>query len=397
MFFMILILVIYNNPAVTTSPLCLYSICAMRLMKKHNRALCCLFGFVLLYNFLSWSKTMLHLSQIETSGPSSPEDNITILLWHWPFGVRYRLERGVCMDKYEIPRCFLEDNRSLFTRADVVVFHHYELWTGHSKLPLHLTRPPMQKWLWLSLEPPMNNHNLSNYNSLFNWTMSYRRDADIFMPYGELVSKRTNATYVIPKKSDCLVCWVVSKYKANQSRSLVFQQLKKHIPSKLIEVYGQWSQRPLSNKKLLSTISQCYFYLAFENSVSTDYITEKLWRNSLQAGSVPVVLGPPRNIYELSIPPESFIHVNDFSSIKALANFLSQVAADRERYESYFRWHNYYDVRMYTDWRERLCNICTRYDQLSKHKKVYNDLYSWVNNNWLFQGSCFIWKCGFSI
>lgn len=358
----------------TTSPLCLYSICAMRLMKNYKCALCCLFGFVLLYNFLSWSKTT------ETSGPKGPEDNTTILLWHWPFGVRYKLERGVCMDQYKIPRCFLEDNRSVFAQADVVVFHHNELWTGHSKLPLHLTRSPMQKWLWLSLEPPMNNHNLSNYNSLFNWTMSYRRDADIYMPYGGLVSKWTNTTYAIPKKSECLVCWVVSKYNANQSRSLVFKQLEKHIPSKLIEVYGQWSKRPLSNKKLLSTISRCYFYLAFENSVSTDYITEKLWRNSFQAGSVPVVLGPPRKIYELSIPPESFIHVNDFSSIQALANFLRQVAADRERYESYFRWHNKYNVRMCTDWRERLCNICTRYDQLSKHKKVYNDLYSWVNS-----------------
>ncbi|KAG1958428.1 alpha-(1,3)-fucosyltransferase 7 [Pimephales promelas] len=352
----------------------------MQLLKQHNHVLCCLFGFVLLYNFLSWSINSLLLSQIETSRPKILEHNITILLWHWPFGVPYRVGRGVCMDKYEIPRCFLEDNQSNFTQADVVVFHYHELWTGHSKLPLHLTRPPMQKWLWLSLEPPTNNHNLSNYNGLFNWTMSYRRDADIFMPYGELVSKRTNATYVIPKKSDCLVCWVVSKYKANQSRSLVFQQLKKHIPSNRIEVYGQWSKRPLSKKKLLSTISRCYFYLAFENSISTDYISEKLWQNSLQAGSVPVVLGPPRNIYELSIPPESFIHVNDFSSVKALATFLSQVAADKERYESYFRWHHYYDVRLYTDWRERLCHICMHYDQLSKHKKVYSDLYSWVNS-----------------
>lgn len=283
------------------------------------------------------------------------------------------------MSQYKIPRCFLEDNRSLFSQADVIVFHHQELWTGYSELPLHLSRPPMQKWIWLSLEPPMNNRDLRNYASIFNWTMSYRRDADIFMPYGELIAKSTNTTYVIPSKSDCLVCWVVSKYKSNQSRSLVFHQLKKHIPSRRIEVYGQWTNRPLSNKKLLSTISQCYFYLAFENSISTDYITEKLWRNSFQAGSVPVVLGPPRNVYELYIPPGSFIHVNDFSSVKELAAFLNQVAADRKRYESYFKWHLHYDVRMYTDWRERLCHICLHHEQLSEHKKVYNDLYSWVN------------------
>ncbi|XP_051533452.1 alpha-(1,3)-fucosyltransferase 7 [Myxocyprinus asiaticus] len=352
----------------------------MELMKLHGRALYCLFAFILLYNFLSWSKNLLLLNQIGTSQPQCLQENITILLWHWPFGVHQRLDRNVCLDKYGIPGCFLEDNRSIFAQADVVVFHHHELWTGHSKLPLHLRRPPMQKWLWLSLEPPMNNHNLSNYNGLFNWTMSYRHDADIFMPYGQLVSKNlTDDRYVIPKKGDCLICWVVSKYKANQNRSLVFQQLMKHIPSKLVEIYGHWPKRPLSDNKLLSSISRCYFYLAFENSISTDYITEKLWRNSLQAGSVPVVLGPPRKIYELSIPPESFIHVNDFSNTKALATFLKQVAANRKHYESYFRWRNYYSVRTYTDWRERLCTICIHYHQLSRHIKVYNDLYSWVN------------------
>uniref|UniRef100_A0A671KQP6 Fucosyltransferase n=1 Tax=Sinocyclocheilus anshuiensis TaxID=1608454 RepID=A0A671KQP6_9TELE len=304
---MILVLVNYNNLSVTTSPLCLYSICAMQLMKKkkQNCALCCLFGFVLLYNFLSWSKNMLLLSQIETSGPKSPEYNITILLWHWLFRVRYRLERGVCTDKYEIPAFWsITDPFSSGLATPNVL----------STLRVHQCKSGFgYRWNLL------NNHNLSNYNSLFNWTMRYHRGADIFMPYGELVSKRTNATFITPKKSNCLVCWVVSKYKANQS-----------------QVYGQWSKRPLSNKNLLSTISRCYFYLAFENSISTDYIREKLWRNSLQAGSVPVVLGPPRNIYELSIPP--VIHS---CSIKALATFLSQVADNRERYESYFRWHNY--------------------------------------------------------
>lgn len=351
----------------------------MRCFKQHGCALYCLLAFVLLYNFLS-QKKLPFLSLIGSSPPRIVQQNITILLWHWPFGVPYSLDGDVCLSKYGIPRCFLEDNRSVFPQADVVVFHHQELWTGRSQLPLHLFRPPMQKWVWLSLEPPVNNHNLSNYNDLFNWTMSYRHDADIFMPYGELVSTNTNDTYAIPTKGNCLIGWVVSRYKANQKRSLVFRQLLNHVSSTRIEIYGKWPKRPLSNNNnLLSTISRCYFYLAFENSISTDYITEKLWRNSLQAGSVPVVLGPPRNVYELSIPQEAFIHVDDFNSTEALAAFLTQVAANRERYESYFRWHRHYNVKTYTDWRERLCHICRHYHRLSKHKKVYNDLYSWVN------------------
>uniref|UniRef100_A0A3B3QW46 Fucosyltransferase n=1 Tax=Paramormyrops kingsleyae TaxID=1676925 RepID=A0A3B3QW46_9TELE len=96
--------------------------------------------------------------------------------------------------------------------------------------------------------------------------------------------------------------------------------------------------KPLDSDQLLPTISRCYFYLAFENSVYRDYITEKLWNNALLAGSVPVVLGPPRANYEAFIPKDSFIHVDDFNSIKELADFLNQLASDKERYESYFRW-----------------------------------------------------------
>ncbi|XP_062874186.1 alpha-(1,3)-fucosyltransferase 7 [Trichomycterus rosablanca] len=324
---------------------------------------------------------MLHLlifRQLSSAPVYLRPQNLSILVWHWPFGISYNLEGDICWSRFGIPGCFLNDNRSLFSQSDVVVFHHHELWTGHSNVPLHLPRPPNQKWLWLSLEPPIKNRNQSAYNGLFNWTMSYRRDADIFMPYGKLIPKKTNKTFLIPQKQKCLVSWVVSNYKQDYIRSKIFQQLKQYIPAELIEVYGNWNKRPLSAKKLLPTISRCYFYLAFENSAYQDYITEKLWRNSLQAGSVPLVYGTSRANYERLVPPDSFIHVNDFSSIKDLAAFLMQVASNKSHYEFYFKWHHSYEVKTYTDWRERFCSICIYYNQLPMHK-VYHDLYSWGN------------------
>ncbi|XP_030647626.1 alpha-(1,3)-fucosyltransferase 7 [Chanos chanos] len=313
------------------------------------------------------------LHQLGDSRPHAVRRNLTILLWHWPFGVPYNLTGNVCLEKYNIPDCILVDNRSFFSRADIVVFHHHELWTGRSSLPLHLSRPPMQLWVWLSLEPPQNNRNLSVYNGIFNWTMSYRQDADIFTPYGKLVPRVSNVTYIIPNKKTYLACWVVSNYKPYYYRSKVYQQLKNFIH---VEVYGRWIRRYVSEKNLLSTLAKCSFYLAFENSVFKDYITEKLWRNSFQAGTVPVVLGPPRENYEAFVPPESFIHVDDFRSIRELASFLEKLASNKTRYESYLSWHDNHDVKTYTDWRERLCNICTRYHQLPMHK-VYHNLHHW--------------------
>uniref|UniRef100_A0A3Q1BFU6 Fucosyltransferase n=1 Tax=Amphiprion ocellaris TaxID=80972 RepID=A0A3Q1BFU6_AMPOC len=304
------------------------------------------------------------------------QKNISILLWHWPFGHSYRLSGDKCLTMFNISHCSLTDNTSTFSTADVVVFHHQELSRGLSSLPLHLDRPASQHWVWLSMEPPVNNANLSRFNGLFNWTMSYRRDADIFIPYGKTIMKRDDLGFQAVSNRSCLVSWVVSKYRPQQARAGIYESLKKYIP---IEVYGKWNKKPLSDKKLLPTIAKCLFYLSFENSEAKDYITEKLWRNAFQAGVIPVVLGPSRATYEAVAPPHSFIHVADFKHTADLATYLKHVIADRQTYEMYFKWHRTHRIKTYTDWRERLCQICVKYPNLPVNK-VYQDLERWVNN-----------------
>ncbi|KAM3874364.1 alpha-(1,3)-fucosyltransferase 7-like [Diretmus argenteus] len=310
--------------------------------------------------------------------------NVTVLLWYWPFGHSYNLKGDVCWDWYHIPHCRLVDQRSLYPIADVVVFHNRELKLGRQKLPLHLPRPHGQRWVWMSLESPEHNGNLQPYAEVFNLTMSYRSDADIKIPYGELLPKETGdkehgaeggAVDSVLLNRSALVCWVVSNYKARYRRSQVYNDLKAVVP---IKVYGRWKRKPLSRRALLPTISQCYFYLAFENSASKDYITEKLWRNAYQAGAVPVVLGPPLNNYKVTAPPNSFIHVDEFVSVEDLGKHLKQLAEDKKRYADYFNWKQHWKVKLYTDWRERLCRICSQYSSLP-HQKVYSDLEAWVN------------------
>uniref|UniRef100_A0A3Q3W4V1 Fucosyltransferase n=1 Tax=Mola mola TaxID=94237 RepID=A0A3Q3W4V1_MOLML len=307
---------------------------------------------------------------------SGSQRNITILLWHWPFGNSYRLNRDKCLELYNISRCFLTDNTSAYSTADVVVFHHQELSRGLSLLPMHQDRPASQHWVWLSLEPPANNANLTQLNGLFNWTMSYRHDADIHIPYGRTMLGGDERGFQTVSNRSCLVSWVVSKYWPHQDRAIFYQSLKKYIP---IEVYGKWNKKTLPNRRLLPTIAKCYFYLSFENCQAKDYISEKLWRNAFQAGAVPVVLGPSRATYEALAPPGSFIHVADFKSPADLAAHLKLVAADTQAYEKYFMWHQTHRIKTYTDWRERLCQICVKYPSLPA-KRVYQDLESWVNS-----------------
>lgn len=302
--------------------------------------------------------------------------NVTILLWHWPFGKSFSLEGDVCWDLYRIPRCRLVDQRSLFPSADVVVFHNRELLQGQ-KLPFDLPRPQCQRWAWMSLEAPGHNGKLRKYANVFNMTISYRRDADITIPYGELLPDEAvgHQTEDVPLNKTSLVCWVVSNYWHKHKRSQVYNELTATVP---VKVYGRWTRTRLSSRELLPTISRCYFYLAFENSIAKDYITEKLWRNAYQGGAVPVVLGAPLGDYKAVAPPNSFIHIDEFQSVQDLGEYLQQLAEDKKRYSEYFTWKRQWKVKLYTDWRERLCKICSQNNSLPQHK-VYSDLDAWVS------------------
>lgn len=276
----------------------------------------------------------------------------------------------MCLDLYNISDCKLVDRRAEFPNVDIVVFHQRELATKKVNLPLNLSRPDGQRWVWMSLEAPENNANMKPFANLFNLTMSYRRDADITIPYGEL-QPQDGKVEDPPLNKTHLVCWVVSNFNSHHKRSQVYQQLSAFVK---ITVYGRWKKAPLPPADLLPTVSHCYYYLAFESSLSKDYITEKLWRNAYQSGAVPIVLGPTPVDYRAVAPPNSFIHVDDFSSVKELAAYMQELAADKERYEEFFKWRQKWKVKLYVDWRERLCKICT---QCLPQRKVYSNLDSW--------------------
>ncbi|XP_040915556.1 alpha-(1,3)-fucosyltransferase 7 [Toxotes jaculatrix] len=345
-------------------------------MKAHILFSC--FCVLSLYFLKEWPRGWVCLTATNptTFSKYNSSRDVTILLWYWPFGRAFSLMGNVCWDLYRIPRCRLVDKRSSFSSADVVVFHNRELIAGHQKLPLNLTRPQGQRWAWMSLESPDHNGNLQQYADIFNLTITYRRDADITIPYGELLTKEDEGHLVedVRQNKSSLVCWVVSNYQRHHKRSQVYSELKTVVP---VKVYGSWTQTRLPSTALLPTISQCYFYLAFENSVSKDYITEKLWRNAYQGGAVPVVVGPPLSDYRAVAPPNSFIHVDEFASVKDLGGYLQQLAGDKKLYNEYFAWKQHWKVKLYRDWRERLCKICLEYNNLPQ-RKVYSDLEAWV-------------------
>ncbi|NXR77477.1 FUT3 fucosyltransferase, partial [Pycnonotus jocosus] len=297
--------------------------------------------------------------------------SLTILLWMWPFGFHFNFTECSRPLGCRGCRCRFTTRRSHWCRADAVILHHRDV-CGHRERLARLPRLPTQSWIWFNMESPSHSCNLSAMDDLFNLTMSYRRDSDIFVPYGELRLLGRPRPVSIPRKSK-LVAWVVSNWHEESRRVRYYQELRKHIP---VDVYGK-NHTPLAPEHLLATISQYTFYLAFENSQHQDYITEKLWKNALSSGTVPVVLGPPRENYELFLPADSFIHVDDFGSARELARFLLELAWDAERYRGYFQWHRWFRPVLGTGWALRLCRACQFLHTTEPRHRAVPSLASW--------------------
>ncbi|XP_042334727.1 3-galactosyl-N-acetylglucosaminide 4-alpha-L-fucosyltransferase FUT3-like [Sceloporus undulatus] len=295
--------------------------------------------------------------------------NFTILLWTWPFGVCSHIEK--CSRLLGIPDCHITIERSWYSKADAVLIHHFDLYGNPKRLPQE-PRPLSQRWIWFNLESPTSHSVQSFLDNRFNLTMTYRRDSDIYTPYGwmEVLPQKQNVT--IPPKSK-LVAWAVSNWKPDSRRVKYYEELKKYLQ---VDIYGR-HRLPLPQDQHLSTLSHYKFYLAFENSIHEDYITEKVWRNAFQSWAVPVVLGPPRENYERHIPPDSFIHIDDFPSAQGLANFLHELDRNTTRYESYFRWRSWLKPNGPTPWAFKFCKACQALQASLVQYQTIPDLSKW--------------------
>lgn len=140
-----------------------------------------------------------------------------------------------------------------------------------------------------------------------------------------------------------------------------------------------------NHTKCLQMANERYrFYIAFENSNHTDYITEKLYNNGLGKNDlnhmmVPIVMGTSKTDYLRHAPKNSFIHIDDFDSPKELAKFLTKVANDEVLFYSYFIWKTmgkFIDTKFY-------CRVCTmlHHSRRNNLSKDYTDI-----NQWFFNG-----------
>lgn len=273
-----------------------------------------------------------------------------------------------------VTNCLLTYRHRLFPRSDVVIFHGQNMPDTFELEELNRRRPKGQIWIYFALESPSNARDTYFFRDMFNWTMTYERNADIFLPYGSYVTlkpgEKSSYGQINPDNKDRLVVWTVSN--CGGLRDWFVRELKNHIR---VDIFGSCAdsvyQPHLQDEECEKDSPECEnllkrykFQLAFENGNCVDYVTEKYWGGPLELGIVPVVLGGA-NYSEMAIPG-SYINVFDFDSIKTLADYLLYLDKNDTAYMEYFVWRKLYKVDGYltgatfTKHCPWTCDICAK-------------------------------------
>lgn len=108
------------------------------------------------------------------------------------------------------------------------------------------------------------------------------------------------------------------------------------------------------------------FFMAFENSVCLDYVSEIYW-DSVRNKAIPVVMVQDFN-RDLLIPG-SYINAFDFESPMKLGLYLDKVSKDISEYAKYFKWVDEYSI-IENEMKLDICSILNM---------VYNDPYKGTN------------------
>lgn len=236
-------------------------------------------------------------------------------------------------------------------KADVVIFANIFNWMDSDVWDLLIKlRPAEQKWIMSTqesppyvpgLKPPLTYRNIS-----YDWSDTYRADATFPSPYGRYApSASKDQLYARQHKLDALikgkaksVAWVASHCETLQwNRTKFVEDLQQYIP---IDTYGKCGSKPLPwrRRELMRKVMEPYrFYLSFENSCCDQYITEKFWR-SLDFGMIPVVVGAPLRHYQDVAPKDSFLHIDQFDSLKDMADYMIEISENTSKMRKHLAW-----------------------------------------------------------
>ena len=310
----------------------------------------------------------------------STEQFKIIIFWSKYFGNSWPDREGwtLCGNH----RCYMSYNHSLLPYADAVVFHGFEnSLVEDVKEALSIYRDAHQYWVYYDRECSQRSriHNITQYEPVFNWTMTYKLDSDIIYSYSRVLpgkylhgfdakrnylKGRTQTAFAII--SNCF-----------KPRLEYIHELQKYID---IDLYGRCPGHKPFCRNCWKIAKKYKFYLAFENSLCSDYITEKTFTNAYAHEVVPVIISGANLSNPLLIPQGSYVDARSYSSAKELATYLMEVSNNSTLYNNFFKWRAKWKIVNQWHYKGLGCSICEKLYE-SNDVKIYNNIYSWFNKS----------------
>ena len=120
------------------------------------------------------------------------------------------------------------------------------------------------------------------------------------------------------------------------------------------------------------------YYLAFENALCDEYISEKFFEN-YDYDIIQVVRGGNPKFRPIDIKRDAYISANDFKTAHDLGRFLKSLSNDTKMYASMLKAKDKYQAVPYIDlFQKAMCDICKRLQNPTEYKSVYADIREWM-------------------
>lgn len=284
-----------------------------------------------------------------------------------------------------VNNCILSDNHTLADRADAVVGLLYRPWA----LPKFR---PGQRFIFMSERHPAGNllnPNVSSFDGMYNWSMTYRMNSDIPIPYGRTIERSQPASQDFSQrwrndlkttKTKLIATWDNDCWYCDHTQKTHYIMKLKELLQDDMDIGGKcWpddSTFCLTKGWDCPALNAYKFYLALEQCRCHEYISKQIFRNAYQKNAVPIILGPSKEDCRRLLPPNSFLHVDDFKNISALAAFVKELDRDDEKYMRYHEWRDRYTVLVEHRESDYYCRICEALNYNPTTPKIYTNIES---------------------
>ena len=323
-----------------------------------------------------------------------------ILIWNMPdkwndFKFGMGIKAPFIASKCPVVNCELTDDHSTLKSADLVVVnldHTYKSFPKDSN-------NKKTRWSFLIKRSPFHfRKSLSRFNNFFNFSASYTFDSfytSYFYSYSSIyweLNDEFNDNLNVFQQKTGLVAIYLDKCDSFSKRFEYINLMRNSIN---VSVYGACGNLLCKSLKKSSSSSikdkdckqkhiykKYKFYLAFEDSICQDYVTDTLF-DLLSFNIVPVVFDF-KNTYSKYLPKSAYINALDFKTPNELSDYLSKIGKDPVKYNRYFKWKKH--IKSMNS-HGVFCDICIKLN-LEKYFETKNSIVKSLDNFWKSDEYC---------